>query len=319
MTDISAPAPANAASEEAGLGDYVKLLKPRVMSLVVFTALAGIMAAPGDVHPILGFAMLLCIAVGAGAAGALNMWYDADIDAQMARTVGRPVPTGRVEPGEALALGIGLSLISVPLLALFANLLAALFLAFTIFFYAVVYTIYLKRSTPQNIVIGGLAGAFPPAIGWLAVTGELSAAPVLMVMIIFLWTPPHFWALALFRTGDYARVDVPMMPVVAGAASTRRQIFWYSVLMTVFAILPAFTVAGGPIYLVVASLASARFLLEAWRVGRRTEEMAKADSHAREKRLFGISIAYLFAIFGAMIADAVLRGLIGDFGWPVWL
>ncbi|MEM7743377.1 MAG: heme o synthase [Pseudomonadota bacterium] len=319
MTDISAQFEADAGRGDASLGDYMKLLKPRVMSLVIFTALAGIAAAPGTSHPVLGLAILICIAVGAGAAGSLNMWYDADIDAQMARTVGRPVPTGKVEPGEALALGIGLSLLSVPLLALFGNIAAAAFLAFTIFFYAVIYTIYLKRATPHNIVIGGLAGAFPPAIGWLAVTGDLSVTPLLMVLIIFLWTPPHFWALALFRSGDYARVDVPMLPVVAGHAATRRQIWWYSVLLAIVAVVPSFTVAGGPIYLLVSIVASLWFVRDAWRVSRRDEVAAKADRHAAEKRLFATSIIYLFAVFGAFIADAVLRSLIGPFGWPVLL
>ncbi|MEM1300032.1 MAG: heme o synthase, partial [Pseudomonadota bacterium] len=247
------------AEPEAEFGDFIRLLKPRVMSLVVFTALAGMVAAPLAVHPVMGLAIVLCIAVGAGASGALNMWWDRDIDAAMGRTQERPIPAGRVEPDTALALGLGLSILSVPMLALFANLLAAGLLAFTIFFYAVIYTMWLKRSTPQNIVIGGAAGAFPPMIGWAAVTGDVTWASVLMFMVIFLWTPPHFWALALFRNGDYERVGVPMMPVVAGDRATRRQIFAYAAILVPVAILPAFTVAGGPIYLVVATLASLRF------------------------------------------------------------
>ncbi|MFK7944848.1 MAG: heme o synthase [Paracoccaceae bacterium] len=303
---------------EAGFGDFVRLLKPRVMSLVVFTALAGMVAAPVGVHPILGLAIVLCIAVGAGASGALNMWWDRDIDAAMGRTQTRPIPAGLVEPDTALAMGLGLSILSVPMLALFANLLAAGLLAFTIFFYAVIYTMWLKRSTPQNIVIGGAAGAFPPMIGWVAVTGELSWAPVLMFMVIFLWTPPHFWALALFRNGDYQRVGVPMMPVVAGERSTRRQIFLYAALLVPVAMLPAFTSAGGPIYLAVATSASLRFAWDSYKVALRTSGMAEADQFSAEKRLFGTSIIYLFAVFGALIADALARALIGPFGWPIW-
>src|SRR5664279_4624203 len=201
----------------ATVGDYIALMKPRVMSLVVFTAMVGLAVAPGSLHPVTAFTALLCIAVGAGASGALNMWFDADIDAKMTRTARRPVPMGRVQPGEALAFGLTLSGFSVVILGVLVNVLSAALLAFTIFFYAVVYTMWLKRSTPQNIVIGGAAGAFPPMIGWAAVTGSLSLEPVLLFMIILFWTPPHFWALALYRTEDYARAGIPMMPVVAGA------------------------------------------------------------------------------------------------------
>src|SRR6187551_1708176 len=207
----------------AGAGDYFALMKPRVMSLVIFTALTGLAIAPGHVHPLIGFTALLCIAVGAGAAGALNMWYDADIDARMTRTSRRPVPMGRVQPGEALAFGLILSAFSVATLGLLVNWLAAGLLAFTIFFYVAIYTAWLKRSTPQNIVIGGAAGAFPPMIGWAATTGALSLEPLLLFLIIFFWTPPHFWALALYKTDDYARAGIPMLPVVSGDASTRRQ------------------------------------------------------------------------------------------------
>ena len=319
MTDLTAQVRSQTSPAEPGFGDYVLLLKPRVMSLVVFTALAGMTAAPVALHPVVGLAALICIAVGAGASGALNMWYDADIDAAMKRTVGRPIPAGRVDRGEALSLGLGLSVLSVAMLAVFANLVAAALLAFTIFFYAVVYTMWLKRSTPQNIVIGGAAGAFPPMIGWAAASGDISLGPVLLFLVIFLWTPPHFWALALFRSGDYARVGVPMMPVVAGPTSTRRQIFWYALAMVPVAVLPAFTVAGGPVYLTVATIASLRFLHDAWKVSHRTEAAAEADSYAAEKRLFGTSIVYLFAVFGALIGDAVLRALAGPIGWPVWI
>lgn len=316
MTDISANGFSAERPGDAEFGDYFRLLKPRVMSLVIFTAFAGIVAA-GGAHPVIAMAALLCIAVGAGASGALNMWYDADIDAQMSRTQQRPVPSGRVEASEALAVGLGLSLLSVALLAVFANLLAAGLLAFTIFFYAVVYTMWLKRSTPQNIVIGGAAGAFPPMIGWAAVTGEITTASILMFLVIFLWTPPHFWALALFRNSDYERVGVPMLPVVAGEAATRRQIFLYALVLFPVAVAPAFTSAGGPVYLVVATLASGRFLWDAWKVSQRSD--ASADGFKAEKKLFGTSIIYLFAVFGAVIADALVRLLIGPFGWPVWL
>src|SRR6266536_2328967 len=212
----------------AGVGDYVALMKPRVMSLVVFTALVGLVLAPGHLHPVIGFTALLCIAVGAGAAGALNMWFDADVDALMTRTAGRPIPRGRILPGEALAFGLTLAGGSIVVLGLLVSVLAAGLLAFTIFFYAVIYTMWLKRRTPQNIVIGGAAGAFPPMIGWAAVTGGISLEPVLLFLIIFFWTPPHFWALSLNRADDYARARVPMLPVVAGAEETRRQILLYS-------------------------------------------------------------------------------------------
>ncbi|HSF93771.1 MAG TPA: heme o synthase [Thermohalobaculum sp.] len=308
-----------ARSSEPEFRDYVSLLKPRVMSLVVFTALAGMVAAPVPVHPAVALASLICIAVGAGASGALNMWWDADIDARMSRTRDRAIPSGLIEPGEALGLGLGLSLISVMMLSVVANPLAAGILAFTIFFYAVVYTMWLKRSTPQNIVIGGAAGAFPPMIAWAAATGEISTASVLMFAVIFVWTPPHFWALALFRNDDYARVGVPMMPAVAGEASTRRQIWLYSLLLAPVALAPAFTVAGGPVYLAVALGANIGFLRGAWRVSRRTQAMAASDGYRAEKKLFGVSILYLFALFGAFILDAILAAVTGPVPWPVWL
>jgi protoheme IX farnesyltransferase len=276
-------------------------------------------AAPVWTHPAVALASLLCIAVGAGAAGALNMWWDADIDARMSRTRNRPVPSGMIEPGEALGFGLGLSLISVLMLSVFANPLAAGLLAFTIFFYAVVYTMWLKRSTPLNIVIGGAAGAFPPIIAWAAVTGEVSTAPVLMFLVIFLWTPPHFWALALFRNEDYARAGVPMMPVVAGEASTRRQIWLYALALAPVSIAPAFTVAGGPVYLAVALVANAVFLRRAWKVLRRSQDVAAVDGYRAEKKLFGVSILYLFALFAAFIVEAALAAMIGPFDWPVWL
>ncbi len=222
----------------ATVGDYFALMKPRVMSLVVFTALVGLAVAPGALHPLTGFTALLCIAVGAGAAGALNMWYDADIDAVMIRTSRRPVPMGRIQPGEALAFGLTLAGFAVVTLGLLVNWLAAGLLAFTIFFYVAVYTIWLKRSTPQNIVIGGAAGAFPPMIGWAATTGSVSIEPILLFLIIFFWTPPHFWALALYRTEDYSRAGIPMLPVVNGDLSTRRQILHYTLVLVPLGISP---------------------------------------------------------------------------------
>ena len=266
-------------TQDAEFGDYFELLKPRVMSLVIFTAFVGLIVAPVGVHPFVGLASILCVAVGAGASAALNMWWDADIDRIMTRTQKRPIPSGRVTEGEALSVGIGLSIMSVAMLGLFANWLSAGILAFTIFFYAVVYTMWLKRLTPQNIVIGGAAGAFPPMIGWAIATGGVSVESVLMFLIIFMWTPPHFWALAIFRNEDYVDADVPMMPVAAGTASTRRQIWWYTVLLTPIAIAPAFTSIGGAFYLVVSVALSAMFLKAAWVVSRRTDEAAAADKH----------------------------------------
>src|SRR5579863_9101721 len=231
------------------VGDFLALLKPRVMSLVIFTGLAGIVAAPGHVNPLIGFTALLCIAVAAGAAGCLNMAYDSDIDRLMTRTATRPIPMGHVAREDALAFGWTLSVAAVATMGLFVNFLAAGLLAFTVFFYVVVYTLWLKRRTPQNIVIGGLAGALPPAIGWAAVTGSLSLAPVLLVAIIFLWTPPHFWSLSLWRSGDYARAGVPMMPVVRGKASTRRQILFYTAILLPAGLSPAVIGLAGPLYL----------------------------------------------------------------------
>src|SRR5437762_8898020 len=250
-TDLSQPLDL-AQPSLAGVEDYVALLKPRVMSLVVFTALVGLLVAPGHVHPVVGFTALLCIAIGAGASGALNMWYDADIDAIMKRTLRRPIPAGRILPGEALAFGSTLAAGSVLVLGILVNWLAAALLAFTIFFYVFIYTMWLKRSTPQNIVIGGAAGAFPPVVGWAAVTGDVSLAPVLMFLIIFLWTPPHFWALGLLKSDDYARAGVPMLPVVAGPDATRKQILIYSVILAPVGLTPTLFGFAGHLYGVVA-------------------------------------------------------------------
>jgi protoheme IX farnesyltransferase len=284
----------------AGVGDYVALLKPRVMSLVVFTALVGLVLAPGHLHPVLGFASLLCIAIGAGASGALNMWYDADIDAVMTRTRNRPIPAGRVLPGEALAFGMMLACGSVMVLALVANFLAAGLLAFTIFFYAVVYSAWLKRSTPQNIVIGGAAGAFPPMIGWAATTGTVSVESIVLFLIIFFWTPPHFWALALIKADDYARAGIPMLPVVSGRALTRQQIMIYSVLLAPLGAAPWLLGFAGLTYGIVAIVSGAAFLALAWRILRAGDGPA---GDAAAKAMFGYSIVYLFALFAVLLIE----------------
>jgi heme o synthase len=303
MTDATA----DLTPREAGFGDFVQLLKPRVMSLVVFTALVGLLVAPGGVHPMLAFAAILFIALGGGASGALNMWWDADIDAVMRRTARRPVPAGTVTAGEALALGMGLSGIAVVMLGLAANWMAAGLLAFTIFFYVAVYTIWLKRTTPQNIVIGGAAGAFPPVIGWVAVTGDMMALePWLMFALIFLWTPPHFWALALFMKEDYHKAGVPMLTVTHGRPATRAHIWWYTVVLAAFAIGAAFTDLGGPVYLAAAVALNAQFLWGAFRIWRRPEDAAIADGYKVEKAFFRFSLLYLFLHFGALLADAAL-------------
>jgi heme o synthase len=302
--DLGRSAPADAAvriePSMAGVEDYVALLKPRVMSLVVFTALVGLVVAPGHLHPVLGFASLLCIAVGAGAAGALNMWYDADIDALMSRTASRPVPAGRVTPGEALAFGMTLSVGSVLLLGLVANWLSAALLAFTIFFYACIYTMWLKRSTPQNIVIGGAAGAFPPMIGWAAATGGLGIEAIVLFLIIFFWTPPHFWALALIKSDDYARAGVPMLPVVAGRAETRRQILIYSLVLAPLGSAPFLLGEAGIAYGVVSIVAGALILALAWRV---FSEGDGAGATSAARKLFGYSILYLFVLFAVLLLE----------------
>ena len=306
MSDIHADISDTSAGAEGGQGtveDYWTLLKPRVMSLVIFTALAGLVAASGDIHPWLALVALLAIAVGAGASGALNMWYDADIDAVMARTANRPVPRGAILPGEALGFGLALAAGSVLVLGLLVNIVAAALLAFTIFFYAVIYTMWLKRSTPQNIVIGGAAGAFPPMIGWAAATGSVTLASIALFLIIFMWTPPHFWALALFREGDYARAGVPMLPNVAGADETRRQILLYSLILVPISFLPSLLGTTGLLYTIVTALLGVAFLWHAFDVFRLREgEPARRAC----RRLFGFSILYLFVIFAAIIAERIL-------------
>ncbi|MGD9864904.1 MAG: heme o synthase [Pseudodonghicola sp.] len=313
MTDASINASA-ARDTEAGFGDYFALLKPRVMSLVVFTAFVGLLAAPVPVHPMVGFCAILFIAIGGGASGALNMWWDADIDQVMKRTRSRPIPAGRVEPGEALSLGLALSGLSVIMLALATNIFAGAFLAFTIFFYVVIYTMWLKRSTPQNIVIGGAAGAFPPVIGWIAATGSMSVEPWLMFALTFLWTPPHFWALALFMRSDYDDAGVPMLTVTHGRRATRTHILAYTVLLAVFALGTAFSGLGGPVYLAVSVVLNALFLRGAWRIRARDEAASEADNFRVERSFFKLSLLYLFLHFGAILVEAVLKPY-GLGGW----
>ena len=295
-------------------GDYVALLKPRVMSLVVFTAFVGLMAAPVRLHPVEAFCAILFIAIGGGASGSLNMWWDADIDAIMRRTKSRPIPSGRTSPDAALGLGVALSGLSVLMLGLAANWHAAAWLAFTIFFYAVIYTIWLKRATPQNIVIGGAAGAFPPLIGWVAATGSVSIEAVLMFALIFMWTPPHFWALALFMRSDYDDADVPMLTVTHGRPATRRHILVYAVLQAALAIGLAFTSIGGLIYLTVALICNTIVLKDALRIWRRDEQASEADNFKVERSFFKFSLLYLFVHFLAILAEALLAPY-GLGGW----
>ena len=283
----------------ARIPDFLALMKPRVMSLVLFTALVGLLTAPGRVHPITGIVALLCIAGGAGAAGALNMWYDADIDAVMARTARRPIPRGRVSRAHAAAFGLGLSVASVVVMDLMVNRVAAALLALTIFFYVVIYTIWLKRRTPQNIVIGGAAGACPPVIGWAAASGHIALEPLLMFSIIFLWTPPHFWALSLNRVDEYARAAIPMLPVVAGQTKAKRQILLYSALLGPISILPWLIGHAGPLYL------STAIACEAVLIGLAMQLMkSKIGENRAAGRLFAFSIFYLFILFTALLVDA---------------
>src|ERR1700722_1740854 len=285
------------------VGDFFALLKPRVMSLVIFTGLAGIIVAPGHVNVLTAFTALLCIAIAAGASGALNMAYDSDIDGLMSRTATRPIPMGHVAREEALAYGWSLSALSVAIMWLFVNTLAASLLAFTVFFYVVVYTLWLKRRTPQNIVIGGLAGALPPAIGWAAVTGSLSLAPLVLVAIIFMWTPPHFWALSLWRSEDYARAGVPMLPVVKGKRVTRNHILAYTLLLAPLGVVPAFIGLGGLLYVAVAAGMGFWMILEAFATWRERDEVKEPAA----KRLFAVSLLYVFVPFAALIVERLLH------------
>ena len=294
MTSAAHPLPAE-------WRDFLALTKPRVMTLVVYTGLAGLLAAPVPVDPVIGFTAILCIALAAGAAGALNMWYEADLDAAMKRTQRRPLPAGRMDRQAALQFGVGLGAFAVILMGLAVNIVAAAILAVSILFYVLVYTVWLKRRTPQNIVIGGAAGAFPPLIGWAAATGDVTALPLLLFALVFLWTPPHFWALALFMKTDYAAAGVPMLPVVAGERATRVQIGLYTIPMAVAAVAPWPLGLVGPVYGVATGLATAVFAVLAARVALRTT--APGDAMRPEKSLFKISILYLFFVFGALVVD----------------
>ncbi len=300
--------------QEASFGDFVQLLKPRVMSLVVFTAMVGLIVAPVHVHPFVAFTALLFIALGGGASGALNMWYDADIDRIMRRTRGRPVPAGRISEGEALGFGLALSAISCLMLGLAANWFAGAFLAFTIFFYVVIYTVWLKRSTPQNIVIGGAAGAFPPMIGWAVATGGVGLESILMFAIVFMWTPPHFWSLALFMKDDYSNAGVPMLTVTHGRRATRRHIFVYTLLLVPVALALALSSIGGPVVLAAAAVLNALFIRGAWQLLKRDEAAAESDGYKAEKAFFRFSLAYLFLHFGALLVEASLKTY-GLGGW----
>lgn len=306
MTAANDHIPADLATPPGGqgdVGDYWALLKPRVMSLVVFTAIVGLLAAPGNIHPWMGFISILCTALGAGASGALNMWYDADIDAIMTRTQTRPVPRGAIQPAEALGFGVALSVASVLILGLFVNVASAALLAFTIFFYAVVYTMGLKRRTPQNIVIGGAAGAFPPMVAWVAVTGTIDLGAIALFLLIFMWTPPHFWALALFKEIDYGNAGVPMLPNVAGRPETKKQILMYSLALVPTIALPLLTGTAGWLYAVGAVVLTVKFLWDAI-VLYRAE--GRADENKAAGKLFKFSILWLFALFAFILIEKLL-------------
>ena len=300
---IQAETQLTVAEKPATVGEFFQLMKPRVMSLVIFTGFAGMFLAPGSMHPLLAAIALFAIAAGAGASGAINQWYDRDIDAVMTRTMGRPIPSGRVQSEEALALGLVISVLSVLLLSLSSNLLAGGLLAFTIFFYAVIYSIWLKRRTPQNIVIGGAAGALPPMVGWAAMTGTISLESILLFAIIFIWTPPHFWALALVKNDDYQAANVPMLPVVAGITETKSQIFIYSVILAPLGVAPYLIGMSSLVYGVIAGLFGAAFVYKAW-------QLKRSDDLAQAMPLFKFSLYYLTILFLAMIADKFVMGLI---------
>ena len=303
--------------EEPEASDYFELLKPKVMRLVVFTAAIGLLAAPNSIHPVIAIASLLCVAIGAGAAGALNMWWDSDIDLIMKRTSTRPIPSGRISSDQALALGIILSILSVMMLGLFANIFAAGLLAFTIFFYVVIYSMWLKRATPQNIVIGGAAGAFPPMIGWSIASGGVGLESILMFLLIFVWTPPHFWTLALFMNQDYSKAKVPMLTVTHGMISTRKHILVYTVALSILAVAMAFSSVGGPLYFAVCVPLNIWFLLGSIKIMNRTDEVSLADNFKLEKKIFVFSIFYLFAHFGVIGAETVIKVLSPYYiAWP---
>ncbi|WP_270936543.1 heme o synthase [Falsiroseomonas oryzae] len=308
IDERGAQAPLDASADLSEVRDWIALLKPRVMTLVVFTAIVGLVVAPAPMHPVLGVAAILCIAVAAGAAGAINMWYDRDIDALMRRTQRRPIPSGRIEPGAALGFGLTLSFASVAVMGLATNWVAAGWLAFSIFFYVAIYTMWLKRRTPQNIVIGGAAGAFPPVIGWAAATGDVSLVPLILFAIVFMWTPPHFWALSLWAHGDYARAKVPMLPVTHGAKETRRQVMLYTLALVPVTLAPWLVGFSGPAYAAVAALLGGLFLRHAWRVLREPQDDAGRSlaNDAAARGCFKYSLTYLFALFGALALDRLL-------------
>ncbi|MFM2148990.1 MAG: hypothetical protein RLZZ187_1296 [Pseudomonadota bacterium] len=303
-----AQAPLATSADLSEVRDWIALLKPRVMTLVVYSGLIGMLVAPAPIHPVLGLTAILCIAVAAGAAGAINMWYDRDIDAVMRRTQRRPIPAGRIAPEAALGFGLFLSVFSVALMGLATNWVAAGWLAFSIFFYVVIYTMWLKRRTPQNIVIGGAAGAFPPLIGWAAATGDVTLVPVILFAIIFMWTPPHFWALSLWAHGDYARAKVPMLPVTHGARETRRQVIVYTVALFPVALAPWLVGFAGLLYAASAVLLGGIFLVHAWRVLREAQdaEGRSLANDAAARATFRFSLYYLFALFGALALDKAL-------------
>ncbi len=292
---------------EPEVNDYFELLKPKVMRLVVFTAAIGLFAAPGSIHPIIAFASLLCVAVGAGAAGALNMWWDSDVDQIMKRTRGRPIPSGRVTSEQTLVFGLILSVLSVSLLGLFANVFAAMLLLFTIFFYLVVYSMWLKRATPQNIVIGGAAGAFPPMIGWSVVSGGIGLESILMFLLIFIWTPPHFWTLALFINQDYSKAKIPMLTVTHGTEVTRKHILLYTIFLSILAVMMAFSELGGPVYFLICFPLNIWFLMGAIKIYSRTDSLSESDNYRVEKKIFVFSILYLFAHFGLIGVETFLE------------
>ena len=303
-----AQAPLATSADLSEVRDWIALLKPRVMTLVVYSGLIGMLVAPAPIHPVLGLAAILCIAVAAGAAGAINMWYDRDIDAVMRRTQRRPIPAGRIAPEAALGFGLFLAVFSVAVMGLATNWVAAGWLAFSIFFYVVIYTMWLKRRTPQNIVIGGAAGAFPPVIGWAAATGDVGLMPLIMFAIIFMWTPPHFWALSLWAHGDYARAKVPMLPVTHGARETRRQVMIYTVALVPVTLAPWFVGFSGLVYAGVALLLGAVFLVQSWRVLREPQDEAGRSlvNDAAARATFRFSLYYLFALFGALAIDRLV-------------
>lgn len=309
MSQVGFVRTAEAAEDKAAVDsdwrDYLALLKPRVMSLVVFSGIAGVVVAPGEIHLVTAFIAVIAIALGAGASGSINMWYDSDIDELMQRTCKRPIPMGRVERSEALTFGIVIGSGSILIMGLMVNWLAAFLLAFTIGFYVFVYTMWLKRRTAHNIVIGGAAGALPPLIGWVAVTGNVGLLPLLLFLIIFVWTPPHFWALSLFRQDDYARAGVPMLPVTKGSAVTRAYVFYYTMILAPLGALPWLVYEAGALYGFSSIVLGGIFLYLAWSVWRHGDEEEKLESHKSAKRLFGFSIFYLFALLAVLMIDRV--------------